>query len=382
MITPPTSAHGSLSSFEARGTARAESATDFREEVARGRERVARREPRAEDREVAARDEVAPTETRDARTVEADAHADESAQTQDASPTADADPRRDDARSTATNDAPKPPSPRARTSPATEADAAIVAPSEGEASNAATPTPTVPIAVEPIAVHDVASSRANALPIAPASDGTVDAHAPATVAHAVDAAPTGTESVAAADHADPPRETRAVASGDSTPNHAPSAVTRAAPGVADVSPAQAATPAAPPRLAPTEIPRFLDTLQVRVDGAANSALVELEPPDLGKLTVELVLQPEGGVRAEVRAERPDGYAAMEARLPELRASLVDRGFASADVQLSFGLAQRDPRGDAETARSSRSRRAAPRELEAERVLALAPSNTASIDLWA
>jgi flagellar hook-length control protein FliK len=130
------------------------------------------------------------------------------------------------------------------------------------------------------------------------------------------------------------------------------------------------------------LPQFLEKLAVRVDGPAGSAFVELEPVALGRLTIELSLQPEGGVRAEVRAERPDGYAAIEARLPELRASLIGRGFASADVQLSLGLSQRDSRGNSEPSSPRRSRRDAGRDLETERALALAPSPSGSIDLWA
>jgi flagellar hook-length control protein FliK len=180
-------------------------------------------------------------------------------------------------------------------------------------------------------------------------------------------------------HADLPRELRTLSSAD-----AKSGIVAITPGAPTIV-AELAAPTAPvsvARLTPAELPQFLDGLAVRVDGPAASAFVELEPVDLGRLTIELSLQPEGGVRAEVRAERPDGFAAIEARLPELRASLIGRGFASADVQLSLGLSQRDSRGNPEPSSPRRSRRDAGRGLDTERVLALAPSPSGSIDLWA
>ncbi len=138
----------------------------------------------------------------------------------------------------------------------------------------------------------------------------------------------------------------------------------------------------PQRLTPAELPQFLQSLAVHVDAPAGSATVELEPLELGRLTVELTLQPEGGLRAEVRAERPDGYAAIEARLPELRASLIERGFANADIQLSLGLAQRESRRDAPSSGPRRGRSDTNRPLETERVRALVPNGVGSVDLWA
>ncbi len=157
------------------------------------------------------------------------------------------------------------------------------------------------------------------------------------------------------------------------------AVSGRTPATADV--AALAAPSMP-RLFPAELPQYFETLQVRVDGAAGNAFVELEPPELGRLTVELSLQPDGGVRADVRVENQDGFAALGARVQEMRTALLDRGFATAEVQISLGLAERETRRDSDSRSPRRSPSETAQELKAEHVIALATSGGRSIDVWA
>jgi flagellar hook-length control protein FliK len=249
------------------------------------------------------------------------------------------------------------------------------------------------LGIQPVVAPNVALDAVRALPAqgiadadSPTDDGAAATNPSANgstsntpkAADAALLAATATER-STLEHVELPREIRTPSSAD-----AKSGIVAITPGGPTIT-AEVAAPTAPipvARLTPAELPQFLEKLAVRVDGPAGSAFVELEPVALGRLTIELSLQPEGGVRAEVRAERPDGYAAIEARLPELRASLIGRGFASADVQLSLGLSQRDSRGNSEPSSPRRSRRDAGRDLETERALALAPSPSGSIDLWA
>src|SRR4029077_16025972 len=92
------------------------------------------------------------------------------------------------------------------------------------------------------------------------------------------------------------------------------------------------------RLSPAELPAFLERLAVRIDAPERSAVVHLEPAELGRLSIALSVEPGGHVRAELHAQRPEGYSALEARLPELQASLIERGFTSATLNLSLGQA--------------------------------------------
>ncbi|MBL8863763.1 MAG: flagellar hook-length control protein FliK [Planctomycetes bacterium] len=138
---------------------------------------------------------------------------------------------------------------------------------------------------------------------------------------------------------------------------------------------------APVRMPPAAVPAFLDELAVRVDAAERTAVVELDPPELGRLRVELTIDGEGALFAVVRAERADGYLALEARLSEMRSALSERGFAGADVQLFLGLAQRDARRDPRPG-SARNGLNEARELSAVDPSSLIPTRAGSIDLWA
>jgi flagellar hook-length control protein FliK len=126
----------------------------------------------------------------------------------------------------------------------------------------------------------------------------------------------------------------------------------------------------------------LQQLAVRIDAPQRTAVVELEPAELGRLSVELSLEPEGGVRASVRAERPDGYAALETRLPELRAALLERGFVRADVQISLGFSDQSPRRPAAQPGRRLPAAGAPRALDAAELLALSPVRDGALDVWA
>jgi flagellar hook-length control protein FliK len=153
----------------------------------------------------------------------------------------------------------------------------------------------------------------------------------------------------------------------------------AAPASAD---AQAARAPVMERVTPAELPAFLERLAVRIDAPERSAVVHLEPAELGPLRIALSVEPGGHVRAELHAQRPDGYAALEARLPELQASLIGRGFTSATLNLSLGHADsqaRQSRAHGETRNSSSAGR---RTLADAEVRALSPAALGAIDLWA
>lgn len=393
MITPSTNApRGGLSNVEARNASRPENGADFREEVARGRERTG--ESAAERRRAAesAREEIADSGSRsesprEARVDDADESSTPSETTADdareSTVHADgADPAREPATVARVTEG---------TAKARDAgrSASLSTPSPENSPELSTPgappaivrafeqleiVPTGTPSSSPASGAQPTSAPSSASSLAPAPAGSAPETVPA------DPNAPAPESLAA-DGFEMPRELRSAAAPESgSADH--TALVRGLASVEEAAPSAPTAPVAPPRLAPPELPNFLESLQVRVDGSAGTALVELEPLDLGRLTVELSLQPDGGVRADVRAERPDGYAAVEARLPELRAALVERGFASADVQLSLGLPDRGARREPEPGLGRRGARESGLALEAERVLALAPSGAGSIDVWA
>lgn len=156
-------------------------------------------------------------------------------------------------------------------------------------------------------------------------------------------------------------------------------------GAATAGESAAARETLAPRVSPAELPGFLQGLAVRIDAPQRTAVVDLEPAELGRVSISLSLERDGHVRADVHAQRPEGYAALEARLPELRASLIERGFSDASVNLSLGLPDsRSQRSGAEGRRGSsnsdRGRTLAAAEIQA--LLPTPPARHGAVDLWA
>jgi flagellar hook-length control protein FliK len=136
------------------------------------------------------------------------------------------------------------------------------------------------------------------------------------------------------------------------------------------------------RMTPAELPRLFERLAVHIDMPERSALVHLEPADLGPLRIALSVEPGGHVRAEMHAQRQDGYAALEACLPELHSSLIERGFTSASVNLSLGLPDPNSRRSGAQREEWKSTSAGRRTLADAEVRALLPASVGAIDMWA
>ncbi len=97
---------------------------------------------------------------------------------------------------------------------------------------------------------------------------------------------------------------------------------------------------APAETAPTpERDQASDVLrQVRLQlfPEARTATVHLKPAELGRVSIKIVVDGDE-VQAIVRAETPEALAALEQHMPELQASLSDRGFADAELDLALGF---------------------------------------------
>ena len=154
---------------------------------------------------------------------------------------------------------------------------------------------------------------------------------------------------------------------------------------ASVAPAtsEAAAPApAPEHLTPAELPALFERLAVHIDTPERSAVVQLDPAELGRISISLSVEPGGHVRAEMHAQRPEGYAALEAQLPQLQASLIERGFTSASMNLSLGLADPHSRRSGAQSEEWKSSSAGRRTLADAEVRALLPASVGAIDMWA
>ena len=174
-----------------------------------------------------------------------------------------------------------------------------------------------------------------------------------------------------------PRESDA-ASRVAGPGNAPAASTAAHAN----KPAAVEKPPATIRATPAELPRVFDRLAVRVHDADRKAVVELDPPELGRLSIALSLEGGGRVRAEMRAEQPSGYAALQSQISQLHASLIERGFTSASVDLQLGLANQDSQQSGARRGGSRARAGAQETLSDADVRAIARAHDSAIDMWA
>ena len=165
----------------------------------------------------------------------------------------------------------------------------------------------------------------------------------------------------------------------SAPQHAetgPSAATSAAERLGPAAPAQnrpeapatpppAATQASPAASAPSESLQ-LDGLRLEIDPDQRHARLELEPAELGRVSVQLELRAKS-VRALLRVESREALEALRNQLPELRQAFEARGLAVRELELSF-----DPRGAASGQRSPDEAPSSPRR-QRLRISAAEPS---------
>ncbi|MCH2106683.1 MAG: flagellar hook-length control protein FliK [Planctomycetes bacterium] len=97
---------------------------------------------------------------------------------------------------------------------------------------------------------------------------------------------------------------------------------------------------APAEAAPTperdQASDVLRQVRLQIIPEARTATVYLKPAELGRVSIKLVVEGDE-VRAVVRAETPEALAALEQHMPELEASLEDRGFADAQLDLALGF---------------------------------------------
>jgi flagellar hook-length control protein FliK len=106
----------------------------------------------------------------------------------------------------------------------------------------------------------------------------------------------------------------------------------------------AEAPAAPQHLQSAQLPDAPDPNVARLGGAiralqqgdGHSLTLALTPEHLGRVTVDLVTSHDGAVHLHLRAERPDGAAALGAATHGLRNDLEANGLRLDRVDVSLG----------------------------------------------
>ncbi|WP_419191957.1 flagellar hook-length control protein FliK [Engelhardtia mirabilis] len=80
--------------------------------------------------------------------------------------------------------------------------------------------------------------------------------------------------------------------------------------------------------------RVLEQLKAALRPGLREAVVQLDPGELGRVTVRLSLDG-NTVSARMEAESPETLELIQRHLPELRAALADAGFDTAEVALTL-----------------------------------------------
>lgn len=119
---------------------------------------------------------------------------------------------------------------------------------------------------------------------------------------------------------------------------------------------QAAAPERPHLPMPREerAADILQQLRINLNASTRSAVIQLSPPELGLVTVQIKME-EDKLRTLVRAERPETLEALARHLPELRNTLQQQGLQTNDIQLELGLGNRDQAREESFAQASRRR---------------------------
>lgn len=192
---------------------------------------------------------------------------------------------------------------------------------------------------------------------------------PASVPPAPSAGPAGAPAVASG----LPSEIVAGAPQRPEPGSLPTGLAeRAAAPVQGPAPARSEAPAAPPPpQGSPEVPAPSETLQLEglrleIDPDQRHARLDLEPAELGRVSVELELRAKS-VRALLRVESKEALEALRNQLPELRQAFEARGLSVQELELSL-----DSRG-ADSGQRSPDQAPPPARRQRLRIGALTPS---------
>ncbi|MEO0650123.1 MAG: flagellar hook-length control protein FliK [Planctomycetota bacterium] len=79
----------------------------------------------------------------------------------------------------------------------------------------------------------------------------------------------------------------------------------------------------------------LDQLKAAIRPGLRRAVVQLEPGDLGTVTIRIAVA-RGSVSGRIEVERPETLELVERHAPELRAALADAGLEVGELDVALG----------------------------------------------
>jgi hypothetical protein len=121
----------------------------------------------------------------------------------------------------------------------------------------------------------------------------------------------------------------------------------------------------PPGALPDPLPKVMDQMTWMVRSGQQRGRIQLSPPDLGRLEIELVIE-KGTLKAHFGAENPWAKEILESNLPQLKQHLSELGFVVEKFDVMVGLGHRQ--GNSEEglwAGDERSKHASKRQIRSE-----------------
>lgn len=102
--------------------------------------------------------------------------------------------------------------------------------------------------------------------------------------------------------------------------------------LAESAPAEASAPVEVPQ----QVDQVADVLFESVEVGATEARLRLDPAEMGEVVIHIQSDGDGGVRVEIRAERPEAAQLLRDHTQDLSQLLGDRGLNLSDVNVGLG----------------------------------------------
>lgn len=121
-------------------------------------------------------------------------------------------------------------------------------------------------------------------------------------------------------------------------NAAPNSAVGALRATGDATPLAEAAPAEAPALVevPQQVDQVVASVFESVEVGATEARLRLDPAEMGEVVIHIQSEGDGGVRVEIRAERPEAAQLLRDHTQDLSQLLGDRGLNLSDVNVGLG----------------------------------------------
>jgi flagellar hook-length control protein FliK len=98
---------------------------------------------------------------------------------------------------------------------------------------------------------------------------------------------------------------------------------------------------------PQQVEQVASTVFESVEVGATDARLRLDPAEMGEVVIHIQSDGDGGIRVEIRAERPEAAQLLRDHTQDLSQLLGDRGLNLSDVNVGLGRGNNEQGGFAQ-----------------------------------